>query len=133
MRSYLAVGMTVGLLLSTGLAESRHKKVTVKKAVARNAQNQNGSRSRRSHQPRQSTPSAERYSEIQQVLAEKGFYTGPVTGVWGTESVEALRKFQSDQKLAPDGKLGARSLIALGLGPQRQPLGDFTGKSEVSR
>ncbi|MEJ7605572.1 MAG: peptidoglycan-binding domain-containing protein [Bryobacteraceae bacterium] len=83
-----------------------------KKNAARKAE-QNGSRSRRSDPPRQSTPSAERYSEIQQVLAEKGFYTGPVTGVWGTESVEALRKFQSDQKLAPDGKLGARSLIAL--------------------
>jgi hypothetical protein len=30
-----------------------------------------------------------------------------------------LKRFQSDQSLTPDGKLGALSLIALGLGPKR--------------
>jgi peptidoglycan hydrolase-like protein with peptidoglycan-binding domain len=57
--------------------------------------------------------------EFQQALADKGFYNGPINGAWGGECVEALRKFQESEGLAVDGKLGARSIIALGLGPQR--------------
>ncbi len=72
--------------------------------------------------PRQSAPSPERYREIQQALAERGYYDGSVDGVWNNSSVEALRRFQIDQNLDPDGKLGALSLIALGLGPKRTPL-----------
>ena len=72
--------------------------------------------------PRQSAPSQERYREIQQALAERGYYDGAVDGVWNNSSVEALRRFQLDQNLEPDGKLGALSLIALGLGPKRTPL-----------
>jgi N-acetylmuramoyl-L-alanine amidase len=58
--------------------------------------------------------------EIQQALADKGYYSGPVNGLWGPECVAALKRFQEDQNLAPDGKLGALSIIALGLGPKRQ-------------
>jgi hypothetical protein len=36
--------------------------------------------------------------------------------------VGALKRFQEDQNIAADGKLGALSLIALGLGPKREPL-----------
>lgn len=72
--------------------------------------------------PRQSAPSPERYREIQQALAERGYYDGAVDGVWNNSSMEALRRFQLDQNLDPDGKLGALSLIALGLGPKRTPL-----------
>jgi hypothetical protein len=38
------------------------------------------------------------------------------TGVWDTESADALRRFQQDQNLEPSGKLNSLSLIALGLG-----------------
>ena len=67
----------------------------------------------------QATPSPERYTEIQQALASKGYFKGQPNGAWGSDSVEALRRFQSDQNLEPDGKLGSLSLIALGLGPKR--------------
>jgi hypothetical protein len=40
-------------------------------------------------------------------------------GKWDAASIEALKQFQKDQNLAPDGKLNSLSLIALGLGPQR--------------
>ena len=80
--------------------------------------------------PRQSAPTPERYMEIQQALANKGYFTGEVNGVWGPESVEALKKFQEAQKLSPDGKLGALSLIALGLGPKREPIAQLAGKPE---
>jgi peptidoglycan hydrolase-like protein with peptidoglycan-binding domain len=52
-------------------------------------------------------------------LADKGYFKGSVDGRWAPDSVDALRRFQADQSLEPDGKLGALSLIALGLGPKR--------------
>lgn len=67
----------------------------------------------------QAAPTPERYKEIQQALASKGYFKGEANGQWGPDSVEALRRFQSDQNLEPDGKLGSLSLIAMGLGPKR--------------
>lgn len=67
----------------------------------------------------QKEPDPERYKEIQQSLADKGYFAGPVNGTWGPGSVEALKRFQRDQNIGDDGKLGSLSLIALGLGPKR--------------
>ena len=67
----------------------------------------------------QREPDAERYKEIQQSLADKGYFAGPVNGTWNSDSVEALKRFQRDQNIGDDGKLGSLSLIALGLGPKR--------------
>jgi peptidoglycan hydrolase-like protein with peptidoglycan-binding domain len=80
------------------------------------------SRSRHTGPPRQQSPSQDRYAEIQKALADKGYYQGPITGQWGAESVAALKRFQEEQHLAVDGKIGAKSLIALGLGPKRDAL-----------
>jgi len=65
----------------------------------------------------QQQPTVERYKEIQQALADKGYFRGPVDGVWGADSVEALKRFQREQNIEDDGKIGSLSLIALGLGP----------------
>ena len=70
----------------------------------------------RSHQL---APTKERYQQIQQALASKGYFAGEANGQWGAESANALKRFQTDQNLTPDGKLTALSLIALGLGPKR--------------
>ena len=59
--------------------------------------------------------------EIQQALASKGYLQGETNGVWGTSSIEALKRFQQDQNLEPTGKITSLSLIALGLGPRRDP------------
>lgn len=67
----------------------------------------------------QREPAPERYKEIQQSLADKGYFAGPVNGAWGADSVEALKRFQRDENIGDDGKLGSLSLIALGLGPKR--------------
>jgi murein L,D-transpeptidase YcbB/YkuD len=68
----------------------------------------------------QRTPTADRYKEIQQALASKGYMPqGSPSGVWDASSVEALKKFQQDQSLEPSGKIDSISLIALGLGPKR--------------
>jgi peptidoglycan hydrolase-like protein with peptidoglycan-binding domain len=72
------------------------------------------------HAPQQ--PSPERLKEIQQALASKGYFTAEPDGTWGPASIEALKRFQHDQKLVEDGKIGSLSLIALGLGPKREPV-----------
>jgi len=69
--------------------------------------------------PRQQQPTAERYKEIQQALADRGYFNRPPDGQWGPDSVEALKRFQREQNLTDDGKIGSLSLIALGLGPKR--------------
>jgi peptidoglycan hydrolase-like protein with peptidoglycan-binding domain len=63
-------------------------------------------------------PDPERYQQIQQALAERGYFKGEVNGIWGDDSIEALRKFQADQNLPDDGKITALSLTGLGLGPR---------------
>jgi peptidoglycan hydrolase-like protein with peptidoglycan-binding domain len=75
-------------------------------------------KSRQSWRNRQLNPSPERYRDIQQALAAKGYYTGEPNGVWDDTSVVALRHFQRDQNLEPSGKLDSQSIIALGLGPK---------------
>jgi len=63
-------------------------------------------------------PTPERYKEIQQALAEKGYLKSEPNGVWDAQSTDALRQFQTDKQLSPTGKLSSASLIALGLGPK---------------
>jgi peptidoglycan hydrolase-like protein with peptidoglycan-binding domain len=65
----------------------------------------------------QQQPTPQRYKEIQQALSDKGYFGGTADGNWGPESVDALKRFQHDQSLTEDGKIGSLSLIALGLGP----------------
>jgi murein L,D-transpeptidase YcbB/YkuD len=86
--------------------KSGSKKTAGKKATWRNTQR---------------APTPERYKEIQQALAEKGYLQATPNGVWDASSVEALKKFQQDQSLDPSGKIDSLSLIALGLGPRREP------------
>jgi hypothetical protein len=66
-------------------------------------------------------PSQERYKEIQQALASRGYFKSEPDGTWGPASIEALKRIQHEQNLVEDGKIGSLSLIALGLGPKREP------------
>ena len=75
----------------------------------------------------QQVPSPERYKEIQQALASKGYFQGEPSGAWGPDSVDALKRFQASQNLTADGKISSLSLIALGLGPKR-----LTAKSDTA-
>jgi peptidoglycan hydrolase-like protein with peptidoglycan-binding domain len=68
---------------------------------------------------RQTVPTPERYREIQDALAQKGFLPkDEATGTWGASSVDALKRFQSAQNLEATGRIDSLSLIALGLGPK---------------
>jgi peptidoglycan hydrolase-like protein with peptidoglycan-binding domain len=130
MRRLIAVAVfaTCGLLAigqSTAKKKSPAAKsaaVTKKQAVAKSASKKTAAPPPRRYVQQQPTP--DRYREIQQALVEKGYFSGTADGNWGPESVEALKRFQRDQNIADDGKIGSLSLIALGLGPKRtQPAG----------
>ena len=88
-------------------------------SVASKSRAARSSKTRRVVRSYQQAPTADRYREIQQALISKGYLQGEPTGQWGPDSMEALRRFQTDQNLTADGKIGALSLIALGLGPKR--------------
>ena len=70
---------------------------------------------------RQLQPTTDRYKQIQEALAAKGYLPAEeATGAWGANSVDALKRFQADQKIDGSGKINSLSLIALGLGPKRE-------------
>jgi len=74
---------------------------------------------KRQRRSSQQAPAPERYKEIQQALVSKGYFHGEPNGEWGSDSADAMKRFQAEQNLTPDGKLTSISLIALGLGPKR--------------
>ncbi len=65
------------------------------------------------------TPTSDRYREIQEALASKGYLKSAPNGAWDSESESALKRFQADQHIEQTGKLNSLSLIALGLGPAK--------------
>jgi hypothetical protein len=65
----------------------------------------------------QRVPTKDRYAEIQQALADAGYFQGQTDGNWKQDSVEAMRSFQDANGFEPTGKIDARSLIKLKLGP----------------
>jgi len=68
---------------------------------------------------RQTTPTTDRYREIQDALVSRGYLSSEeANGTWGPSSAEALKKFQAEQTLGSTGKIDSLSLIALGLGPK---------------
>ncbi len=95
------------------------KKSSSRKKTRASTSKKQTTKARRSYRSAQQQPTPERYKEIQQALADKGYYHGPVNGVWGPESAGALKQFQRDQNIDDDGKIDSLSLIALGLGPKR--------------
>ena len=102
--------------VTSGKQSASSKQASSKKTSGKRTSAKTASTYRRSTQRE---PEPERYKEIQQSLADKGYFAGPVNGAWGADSVEALKRFQRDENIGDDGKLGSLSLIALGLGPKR--------------
>jgi len=59
---------------------------------------------------------SERVIQIQRALAARGFYSGETTGVYNDATVDAMRRFQINNKIAVTGYPTAHSLKRLGLG-----------------
>lgn len=58
--------------------------------------------------------------ELQRDLRRRGFNPGPIDGVYGSQTQEAVRQFQRTRGLFPDGVAGRETLTALGLLDQPQ-------------
>ncbi|HKQ79459.1 MAG TPA: peptidoglycan-binding domain-containing protein [Blastocatellia bacterium] len=56
-----------------------------------------------------------RVLQIQQALKQRGFYNDELTGVYDNDTVEAMRRFQIDQKINATGYPTAHALKRLGL------------------
>lgn len=110
-------------------ASSVHKvaKAATKASSKSSSTRRKGKVTRRVTRYYQQAPTPDRYKEIQQALASKGYFQGEPNGAWGPDSIDALKRFQADQNLMPDGKISSLSLIALGLGPKR-----LTAKSDAA-
>lgn len=88
-------------------------------ARTKSSRNRRAARSAPARNYGQTTPTPDRYREIQQALIERGYLKGEASGKWDAESVDAMRRFQQDQNIETSGQLDSLSLIALGLGPRR--------------
>ncbi len=52
-------------------------------------------------------------AEIQTALKKAGFYRGVVDGQIGSQTKEAIKKFQEANKINPDGVVGSRTWAAM--------------------
>ena len=54
--------------------------------------------------------------QVQQRLKELGYYYGNIDGIFGKQTITAIKNFQRDYGLVVDGIVGTKTLKALGLG-----------------
>lgn len=54
--------------------------------------------------------------EIQQALASRGFYRGEMSGIYDEATIDAMRRFQTNEKISVTGYPTAHALKRLGLG-----------------
>lgn len=59
--------------------------------------------------------SGQEVKQIQQKLKSWGYYNGSVDGIYGSQTVAAVKKFQSKNGLTADGIAGPKTLAALGI------------------
>jgi peptidoglycan hydrolase-like protein with peptidoglycan-binding domain len=118
MRKVLSLVIALALVaLATQPASAKKKKpatpkTTVKKVKVKKAPAQPSRKG-------QTSPAADRYRQIQEALAAKGYLPAEqASGQWNDASADALKRFQADQNLDATGKVNSLSLIALGLGPK---------------
>jgi len=103
----------------TGSAATPVRRTTATTAAARRTSTRKAPVVRTTWRTRQAAPSADRYREIQEALAARGYLSpAEANGTWGPSSTEALKRFQAEQTLGSTGKIDSLSLIALGLGPK---------------
>lgn len=57
----------------------------------------------------------EEVKKIQEKLKAWGYYTGGVDGIYGSQTFEAVKKFQKKNNLSVDGIAGEKTLAALGI------------------
>ncbi len=130
-RTIVSAGLAL-VVCSGGLLHAASKKHSSKARGASSSKKSRTAKRTTARRYGQTAPTPQRYMEIQQALADRGYYKGPVNGQWGADSIDALKRFQQDQNLNGTGKLDSMSLIALGLGPKRSLTAQSGSSSNVS-
>jgi murein L,D-transpeptidase YcbB/YkuD len=59
----------------------------------------------------QNPENLDHYRRVQKLLQTKGFYQGPVDGVFDNDSREAVKDFQKSSHTKVDGRVGMRTLL----------------------
>ena len=60
-------------------------------------------------------------SQLQKELQELGYYSGPIDGGFGEQTLAAVKKFQTDQQLFVDGVVGPSTWDALSNALDKRP------------
>lgn len=119
---WVALASSAVLVTAAQTSSKKPAPASKSKVAARNGKASSATRKRRVRRAAgpsyQMHPDPERYQQIQQALADRGYFKGQVNGQWGDDSVDALKRFQADQKLGTDGKINSLTLNGLGLGPK---------------
>jgi peptidoglycan hydrolase-like protein with peptidoglycan-binding domain len=108
-----------GQSIASGASSSASSTKTTSKTTSGRSWKSSGKKSSRTKKVKgQAAPTPDRINEIQSALAKKGAFAGEPTGKWDDSTVEAMKKFQSDNHLNPTGKLDAPTLQKLGFGSE---------------
>ncbi|MEW6412624.1 MAG: VWA domain-containing protein [Candidatus Zixiibacteriota bacterium] len=92
--------------------DNEFKSGYLKKQKSRLAESQQGGRTQ---YVQQMGDSGFEVKQLQQALADRGFYSGPVDGNFTSDVSDAVKKFQSASKLKADGIAGPATLKELGI------------------
>ena len=74
----------------------------------------------------------EQVRQIQQRLVDWGYFQGPVDGIFGLQTKQAVLKFQQKNGLAADGIAGQETLAALGLAEAQQTSAGTWSQTDVN-
>ena len=70
-------------------------------------------------------------TQIQQKLSSLGYYNGAIDGVYGTQTKNAVIRFQKDSGLTADGIAGSKTLTYLGLSSSNSNYGYSQGEIDL--
>ena len=76
--------------------------------------------------------SGEEVKQIQTKLKEWGYYNGNVDGIYGSQTYEAVKSFQSRNGLSVDGIAGSQTLSALGINSSSSFGGTSSNNSDLN-
>lgn len=68
--------------------------------------------------------------QVQQALKDAGFEPGPIDGILGSRTREALRNFQTANNLQATGEVNQDTLAALKLPSEEEGIGAMGGREE---
>lgn len=76
--------------------------------------------------------SGDEVKQIQSKLRDWGYYKGEVDGVYGSQTYEAVKSFQSSNGLTADGIAGSQTLQALGINSSSNSGGSSSNNSDLN-